>query len=80
MITVNMLDAKSNLSRLVLAVESGAEKEIVIARNGRPAARLVPIHSRSKGKRIGVAKGKFKVLETIDADNAIIEKMFFGKT
>ncbi len=31
---VNMLDAKSNLSRLVEAVESGAESEIVIARNG----------------------------------------------
>ena len=58
MTTVNMLDAKSNLSRLVDAVESGAEKEIVIARNGRPAARLVPIRQLPKGRRIGVAKGK----------------------
>src|SRR6516162_3287258 len=37
---VNMLEAKSSLSRLVEAVESGAETEIIIARNGRPAARL----------------------------------------
>ena len=36
--TVNMLEAKSNLSRLVEAVETGAETEIIIARNGRPAA------------------------------------------
>jgi len=50
MTTVNMLDAKSNLSRLVEAIESGAEREIIIARNGKPAARLVPIHA-SAGRR-----------------------------
>jgi prevent-host-death family protein len=78
MSVVNMLEAKSNLSRLVEAVESGAEREIVIARNGRPAARLVPIRQNGKGRRIGVAKGKLKVPETIDADNAVIEKLFAG--
>jgi hypothetical protein len=35
--TVNMLQAKCSLSRLVNPVESGAEAEIVIARNGRAA-------------------------------------------
>jgi prevent-host-death family protein len=60
MITVNMLDAKSNLSRLVEAVESGAEAEIIIARGGRPAAKLVPIRKLPRGQRIGAAKGKFK--------------------
>ena len=40
--SVNMLQAKSSLSRLVEAIELGQEREIVIARNGRPAARLVP--------------------------------------
>jgi antitoxin (DNA-binding transcriptional repressor) of toxin-antitoxin stability system len=34
--TVNMLQAKSSLSRLVEAIEQGQEREIVIARNGRP--------------------------------------------
>ena len=57
----NMLEAKSNLSRLVEAVETGAEAEIIIARNGRPAARLVAIRPMPSGKRIGVAKGKFIV-------------------
>jgi prevent-host-death family protein len=57
---VNMLEAKTNLSRLVDAVESGAEAEIVIARNGRPAARLVAIRKLDKGPRIGVAKGAFE--------------------
>ena len=61
MTMVNMLEAKSSLSRLVQAVESGHEPEIVISRNGRPAAKLVPItHDRSE-KRIGVAKGLFRI-------------------
>ena len=63
MTVVNMLDAKSNLSRLVEAIESGAEREIIIARNGKPAARLVPIHASPVGVRIGIAKGTFTTPE-----------------
>jgi prevent-host-death family protein len=74
----NMLEAKSNLSRLVESVETGAEAEIIIARNGRPAARLVAIKTAPTGKRIGIAKGKFTVPDTIDADEAIITKLFEG--
>ena len=77
---VNMLEAKSNLSRLVEAVESGAEQEIVIARNGRPAARLVAITPTQPSKRIGVAQGKFIVPDTIDADEAAITALFTGRT
>jgi len=80
MSVVNMLEAKSNLSRLVEAVETGTEREIIIARNGRPAAKLVRIGGTSRGKRIGVAKGKYVIPDNIDADNALIEKLFTGKT
>ena len=41
--TVNILEAKSTLSKLIDAVETGREKEIVIARHGRPVARLTKI-------------------------------------
>jgi prevent-host-death family protein len=78
--TVNMLEAKSSLSRLVEAVETGAETEIIIARNGRPAARLVAIKPSQTGKRIGVAKGRFVVPDTIDADEAAITALFTGNT
>jgi len=76
--TVNMLDAKSHLSRLVEAVETGAEAEIIIARNGRPAARLVAIKSAATDKRIGIAKGKFTVPANIDADEAAVSALFTG--
>lgn len=72
----NILDAKSNLSRLVNAVETGAEAEIVIARNGKPVARLVAAKPATTGKRIGVAKGKFIVPENIDADEEAIAALF----
>jgi prevent-host-death family protein len=77
--TVNMLEAKSQLSRLVEAVESGSESEIVIARNGRPAARLVAISKASAGKRLGIAKGRFEVPDSIDLDNDKIAELFLGR-
>lgn len=73
---VNMLEAKSSLSRLVEAVESGAEKEIVIARNGRPAAKLVAISARPAAVRIGIAKGLFDVPDDIDAHNTDVARLF----
>ncbi|MCL2656336.1 MAG: type II toxin-antitoxin system Phd/YefM family antitoxin [Betaproteobacteria bacterium] len=76
--TVNMLQAKSSLSRLVEAIEQGQEREIIIARNGRPAARLVPMETVSAGQRIGIAKGKFEVPDTIDAHNEEVARLFMG--
>jgi prevent-host-death family protein len=75
---VNMLEAKNNLSKLVEAVESGAEQEVIIARNGRPAARLTQLATPKKGQRIGVAEGKFEVPDDIDRDNDEIARMFYG--
>lgn len=75
---VNMLQAKSSLSRLVEAIEQGREREIIIARNGRPAAKLVPMETLPAGKRIGVAKGMFEVPDSIDAHNDDVARLFMG--
>ena len=77
--SINMLQAKSNLSRLVEAIEQGREREIVIARNGRPAAKLVPISGMPAERRIGVARGLFEVPEDIDAHNAEVSRQFLGQ-
>lgn len=55
--TVDMLQAKSFLSHLEEIIEHGKEREIVIARNGRPVAGLVPIWATPAGNRLGVARG-----------------------
>ena len=75
---VNMLQAKSSLSRLVESIELKKEPEIIIARNGRPVAKLVPIDASSKGHRIGVAKGRFVVPDDIDINNDEVAKLFLG--
>jgi antitoxin (DNA-binding transcriptional repressor) of toxin-antitoxin stability system len=82
MTTVNMLAAKTQLSRLVKAIETRAEREIIIARNGKPAAKLVPLAPPpvDVSKRIGIAEGLFVVPDDFDADNAEIEKLFNGET
>lgn len=77
---VNMLQAKSSLSRLVEAIEQGDEREIVIARNGRPAAKLVPMETSAPGLRIGVAKGAFAVPDNIDSNNNEVAQLFLGGT
>ena len=56
MITVNVREAKTNLSRLLAQVESG--EEVIIVRNGKPVARLAPIQKRGK-PQTDVFKGKF---------------------
>ncbi|MEJ2685562.1 MAG: type II toxin-antitoxin system Phd/YefM family antitoxin [Candidatus Sulfobium sp.] len=59
MATVNVHDAKTHFSRLITRVESG--EEIVIARAGKPVARLVPLGGKT-GKRVpGTAKGRIIV-------------------
>jgi prevent-host-death family protein len=79
---VNMLDAKTNLSKLVDAVESGSESEVIIARNGRPAARLVPVSEKPAGtRRLGLLEGKYPPmsLEDFNALDEEIARLFYGE-
>ena len=78
MTMVNMHDAKTRLSKLVAAIRSGEEREVVIAINGTPAARLVPIEVKPK-IRWGLLKGKLIVPDDIDELNPEIEALFAGK-
>ncbi len=58
MTTVNVHEAKTNLSRLLVRVEAG--EEIVIARNGKPVARLVTCKPRGK-PQFGALKGQIEI-------------------
>ncbi len=75
---VNIFEAKTKLSKLIESIESGKEDEIVIARHGRPVARLLHLATAPAGARIGVAKGKFTVPESIDGENELIATLFAG--
>lgn len=65
MSTVNMHEAKTHFSKLVARVESG--EEIIIARDGTPVARLLPIEPPSSRRVPGRDRGLFEVPEDFDA-------------
>ena len=61
----NMHDAKSRLSELVAAAERG--EEVVIARNGAPAARLIAITPDYTPVRLGILAGEIELGPDFDA-------------
>lgn len=62
---INIHQAKTELSKLVERAESG--EEIVIARAGKPAAKLVPL-TRARGqRRLGLLDGKFQIPDNFNA-------------
>ena len=78
MAIVNLYEAKTRLSALVEAAAAGAE--IIIAKAGKPRAKLVPFREASR-RRPGSAKGKIWIAADFDAPlpEALVEA-FNGKT
>ena len=74
--TVNIHEAKTQFSRFVDEAEAG--EEIVIARAGKPVARLVPLaNTASQPRKLGLGKKKFTFPENFDSlDAAEIAGMF----
>jgi prevent-host-death family protein len=77
---VNLYEAKTDLSALVEAAAAG--EEIVIAKNGKPKAKLVPLWAKDAARR----KPNFgfwnhygwKLPENFDDPDPEIEAMFYG--
>jgi prevent-host-death family protein len=62
---VNIHKAKTDLSKLVELVEAG--EEIVIARAGRPVAKLVPLTRSRTRRRLGLLDGQFRIPDDFNA-------------
>ncbi len=75
---VKMHAAKTHLSRLVKAIASGEEAEIVIAVGSRPAARLVPVRTRAV-RPLGLDEGRISLASDFDAVDSKIAALFTGK-
>jgi prevent-host-death family protein len=61
---VNIHQAKTQFSRLVERAEAG--EEIVIARDGRPVARLVPLRARKQSREPGLWRGLVSIAPNFD--------------
>jgi prevent-host-death family protein len=77
---VNIHEAKTHFSKLVERVEAG--EEIVIARSGRPVARLVPVERTREPRKLGQLTGEIwpNVAPDWDSDetNDEIARLFYG--
>ena len=62
---VNVYEAKTHLSKLLVRVMAG--EEIIIAKSGKPVARLVPIKKKSTARKPGSAKGQIIMADDFDA-------------
>lgn len=60
----NIYEAKTQLSKLVERVEAG--DEIVLARNGKPVAKIVPLQRRTEPRRPGALAGKIWIADDFD--------------
>jgi prevent-host-death family protein len=65
MIQINIHQAKTQLSRLVQRVAGG--EEIIIAKAGKPIARLVPYVAKGAVRRPGAMRGKIRIKKNFDA-------------
>ncbi len=75
---VNILEAKTELSKLIRLIETGKEDHIIIARYGKPVVKMTVYNDAPVSRRIGIAKGKLKSPNDLDRDNEEIAKLFGG--
>lgn len=79
MLTVNIHDAKTQLSRLVERAAKG--EAFIIAKAGRPMVKVVPLQSKDTGtaQRLGFMSGEIEVPEDFDRmGEEEIESRFSG--
>ncbi len=78
MLQVNVLEAKTDLSKLMRLLETNREDVIRIARNGKPIVEMKAVQNAPVSSRIGIAKGKFVAPDDFDKDNEAIANMLTG--
>lgn len=75
MIQVNMLEAKTNLTKLIKLLETKQEDEIIIARDGMPVAKLELFEKPIISKRTGLFNGEYKPI-SLEEFNAMDKEIW----
>ena len=77
MCKMNVLEAKTNFSKIIALLERKEEKEVIVARAGKPVVKITLYEEPDDiSKRIGVAAGKFVVPDDFDEPDDEIARMF----
>ena len=78
MMQVNIVEAKTDFSKLVRILETKREDSITVSRNGKPIVKMTLINDTPVSNRIGAGKGRFTIHGDIDANNTDISEMLEG--
>ncbi len=75
-VQVNIYEAKSKLSKLINQVIAG--EEVIVAKSGKPVAKIVPFEQPAQNRKPGSAKGKLIISDDFDAPlpNDILEGFY----
>jgi prevent-host-death family protein len=74
---VNVHQAKTHLSKLLDQVAAG--EEVVIARHGKPVAKLLAVEGELPPRRPGALKGKIWIADNFDEFDEELEELFYGQ-
>lgn len=73
----NIHQAKTNLSKLIEKTQKG--EEVIIAKAGKPVAKLTAYKEELKPRKLGLWKGKVWVSDDFDDEDEEINKLFYGE-
>jgi prevent-host-death family protein len=77
--SVDVRDAKTHFSKLLARLMRG--EEIVIAKAGKPVARLIPERPPSSARRVpGIHKGKLKIADDFDTMSKLELEEWYGSS
>ncbi len=71
----NIHEAKTNLSKLIERTAKG--EEVIIAKAGKPVAKLSSYKEKLKPRKLGLWKGKVWVSDDFDDEDEEINKLFY---
>ena len=79
MCQMNVLEAKTNFSKILTMLEEHEEEEVIICRSNKPVAKVVLVPQVDVSKRIGIAKGKLIYPDDINfMDDEIAQSILEG--
>ncbi len=74
---INIHEAKTNLSKLIEKTSQG--EEVIIAKAGKPVAKLVEYKEKLKPRKLGLWKGKVWMSDDFNDEDPEINKLFYGE-
>ncbi|MBC8120790.1 MAG: type II toxin-antitoxin system Phd/YefM family antitoxin [Gemmatimonadaceae bacterium] len=78
---VNIHEAKTQLSRILEELSEGRLQEVIIAKAGKPVAKLIPYTIESdEPRKPGLLKGKISIAADFDDPDPAFEALFYEET